>query len=132
MNLPNADFNHQMRAIQDQINGLKTQGASFVPQMQIPQYAAPVHKISPVDGLSGAEAILREMPAGSSDIVAHRTEDIIYILARDENNVPAPIQVAKIEFIQAQEDPTGYVTKKDFDNFKEELKALIAQKGEGK
>ena len=125
MNLPNVDYNQQMQAIQQQIANLKA------PQPQMPTFVAPtpVHQIKPVDGLSGAEAILKEMPAGSSDIVAHKTEDIIYILARDQNNVPAPIQIAKIEFIEAQEDPTGYVTKKDFDAFKEELKALI-QKGD--
>ena len=125
MNLPQVDYNQQMQAIQQQIANLKA------PQPQMPTFyaPAPVHQIKPVDGLSGAEAILKEMPAGSSDIVAHKTEDIIYILARDQNNVPAPIQVAKIEFIQAQEDPTGYVTKKDLDAFKEELKALI-QKGD--
>lgn len=121
MTLPNTDYNQQLQNIQQQMASLKAQ--------PVPAYYAPTpaHKIKPVDGMSGAEAILKEMPAGSSDIVAHRTEDIIYILARDENNVPAPIQVAKIEFIQAQEDPTGYVTKKDFENFKEELKALIGK-----
>lgn len=123
MNLPNVDYNQQLQAIQQQITNLKS------PQVSTYYAPTPVHKIQPVDGMAGAEAILKEMPAGSSDIVAHRDEDIIYILARDQNNVPAPIQVAKIEFIQAQEDPTGYVTKKDFDSFKEELKALIAQKG---
>ena len=119
MNLPNVDYNKQMQTIQQQIANLKP----YVP------VTPTTHKISPVDGLSGAEAILKEMPAGSSDIVAHKTEDIIYILARDENNVPLPIKVAKIEFIEAQEDPTGYVTKKDFDTFKEELKAML-QKGD--
>ena len=64
--------------------------------------------------------------------MAHRNEDIIYILARDENNVPAPIQVAKIQFIEAQEDPTGYVTKKDFDAFKDELKSMLTEKGKEK
>lgn len=125
MNLPitnyNNTYNQQMAAIQQQIANLKP-APVFTPQ-------APVHKISPVDGLSGAEAILKEMPAGSSDIVAHKSEDIIYILARDENNVPAPIQIAKIEFIQEQEDPTGYVTKKDFNAFKDELKAWLSEKG---
>ena len=131
MTLPNVDYNQQFQAIQQQIANLKSPVPQFVPQPQpLPQH--PIHKISPVDGLAGAEAILKEMPAGSSDIVAHRTEDIIYILARDENNVPAPIQVAKIEFIKAQEDPTGYVTKKDFDQFKTELMALLSQKGEQK
>jgi hypothetical protein len=125
MILPNTDYNQQLQNIQQQMASLKAQ--------PVPTYYAPTpaHKIKPVDGMSGAEAILKEMPAGSSDIVAHRTEDIIYILARDENNVPAPIQVAKIEFIQAQEDPTGYVTKKDFENFKEELKALIGKGDSG-
>ena len=123
MTLPNVDYNKQMTAIQQQIANLKP-----VPQM----FAPPVHKIMPVDGISGAEAILKEMPAGSSEIVAHRNEDIIYILARDENNVPAPIQVAKIQMIEAQEDPTGYVTKKDFDAFKDELKSMLAEKGKEK
>ena len=123
MTLPNVDYNKQMTAIQRQIANLKPI-QPFMP--------ASVHKIMPVDGISGAEAILKEMPAGSSEIVAHRNEDIIYILARDENNVPAPIQVAKIQFIEAQEDPTGYVTKKDFDAFKDELKSMLAEKGKEK
>ena len=123
MTLPNVDYNKQMTAIQQQIANLKPI-QPFIP--------ASVHKIMPVDGISGAEAILKEMPAGSSEIVAHRNEDIIYILARDENNVPAPIQVAKIQFIEAQEDPTGYVTKKDFDAFKDELKSMLAEKGKEK
>ena len=123
MTLPNVDYNKQMNAIQQQIANLKPV-QPFIP--------APVHKIMPVDGISGAEAILKEMPAGSSEIVAHRNEDIIYILARDENNVPTPIQVAKIQFIEAQEDPTGYVTKKDFDAFKDELKSMLAEKGKEK
>lgn len=123
MTLPNVDYNKQMTAIQQQIANLKPI-QPFIP--------ASVHKIMPVDGISGAEAILKEMPAGSSEIVAHRNEDIIYILARDENNVPAPIQVAKIQFIEAQEDPTGYVTKKDFDAFKDELKSMLAEKGKDK
>lgn len=123
MTLPNVDYNKQMNAIQQQIANLKPI-QPFIP--------ASIHKIMPVDGISGAEAILKEMPAGSSEIVAHRNEDIIYILARDENNVPAPIQVAKIQFIEAQEDPTGYVTKKDFDAFKDELKSMLAEKGKEK
>lgn len=123
MTLPNVDYNKQMTAIQQQIANLKPV-QPFIP--------VSVHKIMPVDGISGAEAILKEMPAGSSEIVAHRNEDIIYILARDENNVPAPIQVAKIQFIEAQEDPTGYVTKKDFDAFKDELKSMLAEKGKEK
>ena len=123
MTLPNVDYNKQMTAIQQQIANLKPV-QPFMPAM--------VHKIMPVDGISGAEAILKEMPAGSSEIVAHRNEDIIYILARDENNVPAPIQVAKIQFIEAQEDPTGYVTKKDFDAFKDELKSMLTEKGKEK
>ena len=123
MTLPTVDYNKQMNAIQQQIANLKPI-QPFMP--------ATVHKIMPVDGISGAEAILKEMPAGSSEIVAHRNEDIIYILARDENNVPAPIQVAKIQFIEAQEDPTGYVTKKDFDAFKDELKSMLAEKGKEK
>ena len=123
MTLPNVDYNKQMTAIQQQIANLKPI-QPFIP--------VSVHKIMPVDGISGAEAILKEMPAGSSEIVAHRNEDIIYILARDENNVPAPIQVAKIQFIEAQEDPTGYVTKKDFDAFKDELKSMLAEKGKEK
>ena len=128
MTLPNTDYNQQLQNIQQQMANLKTlQPQAFQPQTAYLPVTSTIHKIKPVDGMSGAEAILKEMPAGSSDIVAHKTEDIIYILARDENNVPAPIQVAKIEFIQAQEDPTGYVTKKDFENFKEELKALIGK-----
>lgn len=122
--VPGVDYNQQMAAIQQQLSQLKL-NATPTPQIQ-----PMLHQIKPVDGLAGAEAVLKEMPAGSSDIVAHKTEDIIYILARDEKGVPAPIQAAKIEFITAQEDPSGYVTKRDFDAFKEELKAMLAQKGE--
>ena len=53
-------FNEQIAAVQSQLNKLQRPYTT-------PFQPAPVHKIIPVDGLPGAEAILKEMPAGSSD-----------------------------------------------------------------
>lgn len=107
-------YSQQVASIQSQLNQLNKPGLNPI-----------IHKVMPVDGLQGAEAILKEMPAGSSDIVAHKTENIAYLLARDENGVPAPIKVMKYEFLEAQDDPTGYVTRKDFEAFKDELRAIV-------
>ena len=112
------NYSDQLASINQQISSL-----------QKPSIFQKPHTVIPVDGVSGAEAILKEMPAGSSDIVAHKTENILYLLSRDENGLPAPIKVLKFEVIDLEDDPTGYVTKKDFDNFKNELKAMLAERG---
>jgi hypothetical protein len=125
MTLPNQDFSSQLKSLQQQLASLQT----HTPAVAYPQPQPVVHKISMTEGMAGAEAILKELPPGASDIVAHKSEDIVYIIARDDNGVPAPIRVAKLTFIEAQDDPTGYVTKKDFDAFKDELRAMFAQKG---
>ena len=108
----------QIASIESQIANLRK--ASF----------ATVHKVIPVDGINGAEAVQKELPAGASEIVAHRTENIVYLIAKDDNGNPLPIKPAKIEWIDAQEDPSGYVTRKDLEELKAELKAIILQKGE--
>lgn len=118
-------YNQQIAGIQSQL----AQMQRAFPQANPVQFS-PIHTILPVDNIAGAEAILKEMPAGSSDIVAHSTEDIIYILARNKDGVPLPIKTAKIEFIEPQQDPSGYVTRADFDAFKDELKAILTRKGE--
>ena len=119
MTLPNQyDFSQQLASLQSQLN-----------QMNRPSIGQPVHKVLPVASMAEAEAILKEMPPGSSDIVAHKSENIMYLLARDENNVPAPIRPMKYDFLDPQDDPTGYVTKKDFERFMEKIEALVAQKG---
>lgn len=126
-------YNQQVAAIQAQLSQLQ-QRTYQLPQPAQPLFQLPVHNVQSVDSLAGAEAILKEMPAGSSDIVAHSTEDIIYILARDKNNTPLPIKTARIEFIEAAQDPTGNVTRADLDAFKNqimgEIRALVGQRGE--
>ena len=112
------NYNDQLASINQQITNL-----------QKPTLFQKPHSVIPVESISGAEAILKEMPAGSSDIVAHKTENILYLLSRDENGIPAPIKVLKFEVIDLEDDPTAYVTKKDFDNFKNELKAMLAERG---
>lgn len=131
MALDSESYNKQVADIQKQLANLynQTQATPMVQTSMQPMFVPP-HKILTVSSMAGAEAHLHDMPAGSSDIAAHATENIIYLLAKDANGVPQPIQMAKYSFINPQEDPSGYVTRKDFDDFKEELKGWLGKKGE--
>lgn len=124
-------YNKQVADIQKQLANLysQTQTAPMVQTSVQPMFIPP-HKIPTFASTAGAEAHLHDMPAGSSEIGAHATENIIYLLAKDANGVPQPIQMAKYSFINPQDDPSGYVTRKDFDAFKMELKDMLVKKGD--
>ena len=112
------DYNQQLGAIQAQLANLRH-------PVSLP---SPPHQVMPVDGIAGAEAMLRELPPGSSDIVAHRSEDIVYLIARDDNGAPLPIRTAKLEWIDTRDDPTGYVTKRDLEDLKADLMTMFTNK----
>jgi hypothetical protein len=131
MALDTDSYRKQVADIQKQLAGLynQTQTPPVIQSSPQPMIIAQ-HKIPTVSGIAGAEAHLSSMPAGSSDIAANASENIIYLLAKDVNGVPQPIQMAKYDFINPQDDPSGYVTRKDFDDFKMELKNMLIRKGE--
>lgn len=65
----------------------------------------------------------------SSEIIMDKDDDIFYRVSKDANGIPAkkiPMARFTIEEPQEEEDQM-YLTKKDLNDFKEEIAALIAQ-----
>ena len=96
------------------------------PAQQIP--VVPPH-IDYVKGLDGAKAFLSKMPANGSTILMDHDEAMFYVVSKDANGDAAPIAFAHftLETEKPPEKPE-YVTKKDFDLFRDELKTML-QKG---
>lgn len=96
------------------------------PVQQIP--VAPPH-IDYVKGLDGAKEFLNKMPANGNMILMDHDEAVFYVVSKDANGDAAPIAFAHftLETEKPPEKPE-YVTKKDFEKFRDELKDML-QKG---
>lgn len=96
-------------------------------------YPAPPPSIQYVDGLNGAKDYQRDMPANGKAVLMDRNEDTFFVVGKDANGVPEPILIGRnftLEQEKSKED--SYVTKDDFEAFKNELRQMFAQNGEKK
>lgn len=103
---------NQLQQLQPQINPFVT--------------TPPPPQIDYVKGIDGARSYLQNMPANGKKILMDQDEALFYIASKDANGVPAPIVIGKFE-LQMEQEPEApvYVTKHDFDQFKEELKSWL-------
>ena len=99
---------------------------------QLQQYQPPipnpaiVPRIDYVKGMDGAKEFLSTMPAGGNKVLMDQDEAIFYVVSKDANGVPAPVMFARFE-LETEKKPEApvYVTKADFDNAMNELKAML-------
>ena len=95
---------------------------------------APIPVIPPhidyVKGIDGAKEFLAKMPANGNAVLMDYDNAIFYVVSKDANGNAAPVAYAHftLETEKAPEEPV-YVTKADFDQFKDELKKMLEQKG---
>jgi hypothetical protein len=71
------------------------------------------------------------MEANSSEIILDKDEDVLYRVSKDANGTPSKkIQRARfiLEDLPPEEEDPVFLTKRDFDSFKEEIRALLQQK----
>ena len=133
MNYPYyGEYNQQVQAIQNQIANLQTAAPSWLynpaQTTSVPKPAMPVQQIQRVKGIDGAKAYLAGMPANSSAILMDNDEDIFYAVQKDANGMASPIMIGHFTMEQENDHADDYVTKKDFEAFKNELKQFLEEK----
>ena len=123
-------FNQQLQQVQNQLATMQATPYQQN-QMQVPypnylqQPVAEPEQIKTVTGLDGAKAYLQKMPANSSAVLMDNNENVFYSVKKDTNGMAFPIAIGRFTLETEQEQTSSYVTKKDFDDFKAELKSLL-------
>jgi len=93
------------------------------PQIPIP---IPAHQIQYVEGIAGARLYQESMQSNSSEIIVDKDEDIFYKVSKDANGIPSKkIVRCSFSIVDEQTDEPTYLTRKDFDDFKEEIRQLL-------
>jgi len=121
-------YNQQLQQVQNQIASLQGnqnwQYSPIQPAMN-PSVASEPETIHTVIGLDGAKAYLQKMPPNASAILMDNNEDVFYSVKKDANGMAFPIAIGRFTLETEQEQTSAYVTKKDLEDFKAELKAMI-------
>lgn len=131
---------YNLGQIQQQLDNIQRQYNQLVNQ-QLPGQNNTNFSITPpttprqvqyVDGMNGAILYQQNMPSNSSEIVLDRNEDIFYFVSKDANGTPSKtIQSAHFQLDEPQiEEEPVFLTRKDLDNFKEELKQIFQSQKE--
>ena len=129
----NANFNSLQRQIQDlqqQYQVATNPNIPPVPQVQVPvQVPIPIpsRQVQYVDGIAGAKMYQDNLPANSSEIIMDRNENIFYQVSKDANGIPSRhIDRCRFEVEDIQEEEPMVLTRKEFDDFKAEIRQLLA------
>ena len=100
----------------------------YAPQAQPVQIPVPVpaRQVQYVDGLQGARLYQeKNLQPNSSEIIMDKNENLFYHVSKDANGTPARIiPVGRFELQEQVDEPT-YLTRKDFEDFKEEIRQLL-------
>ena len=118
----------QIQNIQTQIAQLSQllgQPAVTVPAIpQNTQISIPQQQIPTVNGIDGARAY--QLGANSSIALFDMSEDKFYFVSTDVNGTKAPIKVGKFTIETEASETEKYITRKDFDEFKADIKQLLS------
>ena len=133
----NGNFNSLQRQIQDlqqQYQVTTNPNIPPVPQVQVPvQVPIPVpsRQVQYVDGIAGAKMYQDNLPANSSEIIMDRNENIFYQVSKDANGIPSRhIDRCRFEVEDIQEEEPMVLTRKEFDDFKAEIRQLFASQNQ--
>ena len=122
---PNINLQSQLQDLSRQYQQLLGQPAAFPVQPQIP-IPIPAHQIQYVEGIAGARLYQESMQSNSSEIIVDKDEDIFYKVSKDANGIPSKkIVRCSFSIVDEQTDEPTYLTRKDFDEFKEEIRQLL-------
>jgi hypothetical protein len=76
--------------------------------------------------MAGAKLYQDNLPANSSEIIMDRDENIFYQVSKDANGTPSRrIIRCRFEVEDIQEEEPAFLTRKDFDDFKEEMRQML-------
>ena len=93
-------------------------------QVPIP---VPSRQVQYVEGISGAKLYQDNLPSNSSEVIMDKDENIFYLVSKDANGTPSKhITRCRFEIEDYQEEEPAFLTRKDFDDFKEEIRQMFA------
>ena len=102
--------------------------------MQVPVQVpipVPVRQVQYVEGIAGAKLYQDNLPANSSEIIMDRDENVFYQVSKDANGTPSRrIIRCRFEVEDIQEEEPMFLTRKDFDDFKSEIRQLFASQNQ--
>lgn len=124
------DFGQQqLSQLQSQLQQLQSLMNQPRPTPGQQQPAAPQKQICTVpmvDGLNGARQFLDTLGPNSSCAVFDKEEAVFFLLSVDANGNHAPVKVGHFTLEDAPEPGSNNITKTDFDEFKAEIRGMIA------
>ena len=129
---PNQNLQQQLQELTRQYQQLLGQSQAAFPvsqpiqQVQQVPIPIPVRQIQYVEGIAGARLYQDGMPANSSEIIVDKDEDIFYKVSKDANGISSK-KIVRCGFsvLENLEEDPPYLTRKDFDDFKEEIRQLL-------
>ena len=79
-----------------------------------------------MEGLAGAKLYQDGLDPNSSEIILDKDKDLFYKVSKDANGIPSKkIPVCSFTVIELEEEEPAFLTRKDFDDFKEEIRQLV-------
>lgn len=132
--LPNNNNIHQQfpselaRQYQQLNSQLQTFQPVAAPQPQPIPIPVPPRQVQYVEGVGGARIYQDNMQPNSSEIIMDKNENVFYHVSKDANGTPSRfIPVGRFTIEESSEEEPAFLTRKDFDDFKEEIRRLLVQ-----
>jgi hypothetical protein len=113
----------QLSALQNQIASDPNAGGAAnatghdVPSSEIPQ------PVLFVDGIESARSL--PMRPNTTIVVFDKNESVFYLRSKDANGKEAPLKLGPFTLKDAPEPESNTLTRKDLDDFKAEIKAML-------
>ena len=135
--------NNNLNTLQQQIQNLQQQYQSLIGnqtppvfqgfQQQVSQpvpvqvpIPVPTRQVQYVEGMPGAKLYQDNLPSNSSEVIMDKDENIFYLVSKDANGTPSKhITRCRFEVEDYKEEEPAFLTRKDFDDFKEEIRKMF-------
>lgn len=136
--------NNNLNTLQQQIQNLQQQYQSLIGNQTPPVFQGfqqpvsspmpvqvpipvPTRQVQYVEGMPGAKLYQDNLPSNSSEVIMDKDENIFYLVSKDANGTPSKhITRCRFEVEDYQEEEPAFLTRKDLDDFKEEIRKMFA------
>ena len=132
---------NNLNALQQQLQDLTRQYQQLqngqpvmmpAPPQQIP-IPVQARQVQYVEGIQGARLYQDNMQSNSSEIIMDKNENIFYQVSKDANGTPSKhIIRCRFEIEEDVEEEPAFLTRKDLDNFKEEIRQMFMENSQPK
>lgn len=131
-NTSNNNLQQQIQDLTRQFQQLNTQAVPYqpvmMPQPQPIQVPVQPRQVQYVEGIGGAKLYQENMQPNSSEIIMDKNENVFYYVSKDANGTPSRhISVGRFTIEEQTEEEPSFLTRKDLDDFKEEIRQMFAK-----